>query len=162
MCIFENSVKCGILNKKVSLTWMIRLKNRLDSLFFNRQIESTFVTEPLESGGRTMVNREIKEELINGLCGIFGSNILQIILYGSVARNEAMPESDIDVAIILKGRLTAEKREPFMTFAANLDMKYGRVFSIIDIEQSNMEKWGNILPFYRNIQKEGIVLWKAA
>lgn len=109
-----------------------------------------------------MVNREIKEELINGLCGIFGSNILQIILYGSVARNEAMPESDIDVAIILKGRLTAEKREPFMTFAANLDMKYGRVFSIIDIEQSNMEKWGNILPFYRNIQKEGIVLWKAA
>jgi len=25
-----------------------------------------------------------------------------------------------------------------------------------------MQKWGRILPFYQNVQKEGIVLWKAA
>ncbi len=23
-------------------------------------------------------------------------------------------------------------------------------------------KWGNVVPFYKNIQSEGIVLWKAA
>lgn len=109
-----------------------------------------------------MVNRDMIEELVNGLCVIFGSNIQQIILYGSVARNEATPESDIDIAIILRRSLTAENREPFIAFTANMDMKYDRIFSIIDIEQSNMEKWGNILPFYKNIQKEGIVLWKAA
>lgn len=109
-----------------------------------------------------MLEREIVEELVNGLCSIFGKHILQIILYGSVVRNEAKADSDIDVAIILDRSLTKDNREPFMAFVANLDMKYERVFSVIDIEQSNMEKWGNVLPFYKNLQREGIVLWKAA
>ena len=43
-----------------------------------------------------------------------------------------------------------------------MNLKYDKVFSIIDIEKSNLEKWGHILPFYKNVQKEGIVLWKAA
>ena len=41
-------------------------------------------------------------------------------------------------------------------------MKYEKVFSFIDIEKEKMEQWGDILPFYKNIQKEGIVLWKTA
>lgn len=113
-------------------------------------------------GGMAVINKEIIDELVIGLCGIFGSSIRQIILYGSVARKEATQESDIDVAVVLDGSLSEHNRESLMAFAANLDLKYESVFSIIDIEQSNMEKWGDILPFYRNIQKEGIVLWKAA
>ena len=31
-----------------------------------------------------------------------------------------------------------------------------------DIEKANMDKWGDVLPFYKNIKKEGVVLWKAA
>ena len=41
-------------------------------------------------------------------------------------------------------------------------LRYDRVFSIIDIKESNIQKWGDSLPFYRNVKKEGIVLWKAA
>ena len=73
-----------------------------------------------------MLTSIMKEDLINGLAEIFSDNILAIILYGSVARNENTDESDID------------------------------------IEEENMKKWGNVLPFYQNIQKEGIVLWEAA
>ncbi len=109
-----------------------------------------------------MLNHEISEELVNGLCGIFGENIRQIILYGSVARNEATAESDIDIAIILNGNFSRDTRDAFLEFSANLDLKYERVFSIIDIDRSNMEKWGDVLPFYRNIREEGVVLWKAA
>lgn len=43
-----------------------------------------------------------------------------------------------------------------------MDIRYERVFSIIDIKESNIQKWGDSLPFYRNVKKEGIVLWKAA
>ena len=32
-------------------------------------------------------------------------------------------------------------------------MKYEKVFSFIDIEKEKMEQWGDILPFYKNIQK---------
>lgn len=109
-----------------------------------------------------MVNEKILAELVSGLCTIFGKSIYQIILYGSVARNEATADSDIDIAIILTDTLTAEKKNQFLAFAAELDTKYERVFSIVDIERENMEKWGNILPFYKNIKKEGVVLWKAA
>ncbi|MCM1089970.1 MAG: nucleotidyltransferase domain-containing protein [Butyrivibrio sp.] len=109
-----------------------------------------------------MLSHEISEELVNGLCGIFGDSIRQIILYGSVVRNEATAESDIDIAIIMDGSLPEDIRDTFIEFSANLDLKYDRVFSIIDIDSSNMEKWGDVLPFYRNLREEGVVLWKAA
>lgn len=53
-------------------------------------------------------------------------------------------------------------REKFMQWSAELDLRYDKVFSIIGIQEKNMEKWGSVLPFYQNVQKEGIVLWKAA
>lgn len=43
-----------------------------------------------------------------------------------------------------------------------MDIRHERVFSIVDIQEENMEKWEKILPFYQNIRKEGIVLWRAA
>lgn len=108
------------------------------------------------------MNDLMKNEIITGLLDIFSDNILMIILYGSVARNENTRESDIDIAIVIKNIMDNETRDRFMRWSADMDLKYDKVFSIIDIEKSNLEKWGHILPFYKNVQKEGIVLWKAA
>lgn len=108
------------------------------------------------------MDEKMISELIDGLCDILKNDILQIILYGSVARKEDTLESDIDIAVIVKEVLTAENRKRLLSLAADLDLRYGRVFSIIDIEQKNLDKWGEVLPFYKNVQKEGIVLWKTA
>ena len=43
-----------------------------------------------------------------------------------------------------------------------MNLKYDKVFSVIDIDYSNFVKWSEILPFYKNVNKEGVVLWKAA
>lgn len=102
------------------------------------------------------------EELIRGLTNIFADDILMIILYGSVARKEETPESDIDVAIIIKKQMDEETRKKFISWSAEMDLKFDRIFSIIDIEKDKLDKWGNALPFYKNIKEEGIVLWKAA
>lgn len=109
-----------------------------------------------------MLTTEMIYELIEGLVSIFEKNIQQIILYGSVAREEETEESDIDIAIILDHGFDSEIRERFIAWASEMDLKYEKVFSIIDIEKANMDKWGNILPFYKNIRQEGITLWKAA
>lgn len=109
-----------------------------------------------------MLTNEMTEELINGLCRILHGQIKQIILYGSVARKDAMSESDIDIAVVMDGTITDDRRDQFLSFCAELDLKYDRVFSVIDISQSLMDKWCGIVPFYKNIQEEGIVLWKAA
>ena len=82
--------------------------------------------------------------------------------HGSVARNEYTDESDIDIAIILKNEIDNKTKEQFINWSADMDIRYDRVFSIIDIKESNIQKWGDSLPFYRNVKKEGIVLWKAA
>lgn len=44
----------------------------------------------------------------------------------------------------------------------DMNLKYDKVFSVIDIEFEKFRKWGNVMPFYQNINKEGIVLWEAA
>ena len=38
-------------------------------------------------------------------------------------------------------------------------VRYDKIFSVIDIKE---EKVGEVLPFYKNVQKEGVILWKTA
>ena len=107
-----------------------------------------------------MLAEDIKEELIRGLTDIFKNNITMIILYGSVARNEETDERDIDIAIIVKDQMDKDTKKRFVSWAADMDFRYERVFSIVDIQESNMMKWEKVLPFYQNIRREGIVLWE--
>ena len=111
--------------------------------------------------GDSMLTNTMKEDLPQGVVDLFSDSILAIILYGSVARNDNTDESDIDIVIIIKNEMDDATKERFIHWSAELDLRYDRVFSIIDIQEENMEKWGNVLPFYQNIQKEGIILWKA-
>ena len=137
------------------IAWMI--KSVYNSNYYSNW---NIKNEMMEVNG--MLTDIMKNELIQGLKGLFSDNILMIILYGSVARNEATPESDIDIAIIMKKEMDEETKNRFMIWTADMDIRYDRVFSIIDILEENMKKWGNVLPFYRNVKKEGLVLWKAA
>ena len=109
-----------------------------------------------------MLSDEIREEFVQGLTDIFGNNISMIILYGSVARGNATKESDIDIAIVVKSQMDDTTKRRFLSWVADMDIRYERVFSIVDIQESNMKNWEDVLPFYQNVEKEGIVLWKAA
>lgn len=64
----------------------------------------------------------------------------------------------MDIAIVLNKEFSSENRDKFIDWVAELDLKYDRVFSIVDIEHEKFEKWKNILLFYKNIQEEGGVL----
>ncbi len=109
-----------------------------------------------------MLSDDIKEELVQGLTEIFQKNMSAIILYGSVARGDATDESDIDIAIIIKDEMDNQTKSRFISWAADMDIRHERVFSIVDIKEENMKKWERTLPFYQNIRKEGIVLWRVA
>lgn len=109
-----------------------------------------------------MISEEMTKEIINGLTSIFNEDIERIILYGSVAREEETSESDVDIAIIVKKQMDEANSKRFIAWAADLDLKFNKVFSIIDIQEDVIKKWGDVLPFYKNIKKEGIILWKAA
>lgn len=108
------------------------------------------------------MNYMITNELVEGLKDIFNDRLVSIILYGSVARGTDTDESDVDIAIILKDAKSQSVQDKLVDFTLDLDLKYDKVFSVIDIDYDEFLKWEDILPFYKNVKKDGVVLWKAA
>lgn len=108
------------------------------------------------------MDRKILNELVNGILNIMKPSVVQIVLYGSVARGTHTEDSDVDVALLIKDALNQEIEELLSDFIVNMNLKYDKVFSVIDIDYDNFCKWKKVSPFYQNVTQEGIVLWKAA
>ena len=104
----------------------------------------------------------MQEELVEGLKNIFKDNLVSIVLYGSFARGTNTADSDIDIAIILKQEYDKVSRDKVIDLAVDIDLKYDTVLSIVDIDYDNFIEWQEVLPFYKNVKKDGVVLWNAA
>jgi len=105
---------------------------------------------------------EVYEELVQGILKTVSSSVINIILYGSVARGSATDDSDVDIAILVTDELTFEQSDSLSDFIVDMNLKYDKVFSVIDISAEKFEKWKSVLPFYKNVETEGVSLWKAA
>lgn len=105
--------------------------------------------------------QEIFEKLLPGLHDIFGNAMKSVILYGSVARGTATTESDVDIAVIVY-EYTREMHDRMIDLTVELELEYDKVLSLLLIDYNNFLEWENVLPFYKNVKKEGIVLWNAA
>ena len=101
-------------------------------------------------------------ELVEGILAIFNNLVIRIVLYGSYARGNNTSESDVDVALLLNGNLNESTEDKLSDLVVDLNLKYDKVFSVIDIDYAVFKKWEKVTPFYKNVNKEGIVLWKAA
>lgn len=108
------------------------------------------------------MDTQMYEELVRGLLSIFPGQAVQIVLYGSTARGTATPESDVDIAVFLREKLTSSQEDQLSGLIVDLNLKYDKIFSVIDIDQQTYLKWRSVSPFYQNVDREGIVLWKAA
>ena len=108
------------------------------------------------------MDKQMVDELVAGLLKIVDEQLGSVILYGSVARGTASSESDVDVALLIKGSLSSVTENELSDFIVDMNLKYDKVFSVIDIDIDNYEKWKAVAPFYKNVKQDGIVLWKAA
>lgn len=104
----------------------------------------------------------ILNELVNGILEIMKPSLIQIVLYGSVARGTNTEESDVDIALLVKGVLNKATEELLSDFIVEMNLKYDKVFSVIDIDYGNFLKWKDVMPYYQNLINEGIVLWSNA
>ena len=68
-------------------------------------------------------------DLRSQLTALYGPRLDRVILFGSRARGDAEPDSDIDVMIVLKQRVDdrGPERERYMAVAADLSLKYNTV-----------------------------------
>ena len=105
--------------------------------------------------------QEVFEKMIPGFQTIFGNVLERIILYGSVARGTQTEESDVDIAVIVR-KYTEDMHDKMIDLTVDLELEYNKVLSVLLIDYDNFREWEDVLPFYKNMKKDGIMLWSAA
>lgn len=95
---------------------------------------------------------------------IYGTHLRKVILFGSYARGDFKPDSDIDIMILLDMPDVDLKvygpQLSYMTYDFNLDNDLD-IKPIVKSED-HFRKWVVNYPFYANIHKEGVLLYGAA
>jgi predicted nucleotidyltransferase len=109
--------------------------------------------------GKIMYERlaVILTELRRGFEVFYGERLVQMMLFGSQARGDAEPESDIDVLVVLQGPVDsgeeiARTGELTAVFSLEHDVVISRVF--VSAEQFFDEQ----SPLLLNVRREGIPL----
>jgi len=90
----------------------------------------------------------------------FGEDLQRVILFGSYARGDYDQESDIDYTAIVNGerRSLQQKMNQVWDSSAELGLENDVVISPTVIPSDEYEKYRTILPYYRNIDREGILV----
>lgn len=107
-------------------------------------------------------DRRAIEALIQRLSLEYGSDILSMTLFGSKARGDDTPHSDIDVLVVVANEDWTVKHE-IRTLGARVSLDHDVLFNLYVIEQERWEWMQEINhPLYRNIVHTGIDLLPAA
>lgn len=101
---------------------------------------------------------DISETIAKTAKEAFGDKFDSAVLYGSYARGDFDDGSDIDIMILAnipRAELACYKKK-FSRLTSELGLKYDVVITVTLKDSETFYKFQNTVPFYSNIQKEGI------
>ena len=88
---------------------------------------------------------------------IYGERLTHIVLFGSQSRNDAVPGSDIDILIVLKGEVSPGKEiSRIGNMTSTLSLEYDVVVSCTFVSTERYKTEHS--PLLLNIHREGITL----
>lgn len=104
--------------------------------------------------------QEISSRVYEESTAKFGTLLDEVILYGSYARGDHTDDSDIDLMVrvnLPKTQLIGYRRF-FSHLGSDLGLEHGVVVSIHLQDNETFQQYRQHLPFYRNVEREGVVI----
>jgi len=104
---------------------------------------------------QTQIKKAI-QALKQGLVHRFGTDV-ELRIFGSVARGDYHKHSDIDILVVLPGKVDNAIEEQVFDMAYDIELEYGLVIGTIVYSR---DFWYSdraaVMPLYKNIQREGL------
>jgi len=95
--------------------------------------------------------KEFKEEIEK----LYGKRLKDVILYGSWARGEATDESDIDLLIVLEGKVIPGKEiDRMIDIITEINLKYRVLISVYPVSEEDYSTVNS--PLLINVRREGV------
>ena len=99
--------------------------------------------------------KQVVQEFSRRAHEFYGDDLKQIVVYGSVARDEATLDSDIDLAVVLAGAVAPSREiDRMIEIITDINLEYGvllPVYPVSEQDYANRES-----PLLINIRREGI------
>ena len=108
--------------------------------------------------GITRVSEQLHNllaDLRKRLEALYGPRLVRLVLFGSQARGDAEPGSDIDVLVVLEGPVRAgEEIRRTANVVADLSLENNVVFSCFFVSRNRFES--ELSPLLINVRREGV------
>jgi predicted nucleotidyltransferase len=105
----------------------------------------------------TATLQHILEEFRRGLEVIYGSRLAEVVLFGSQARDQAEPDSGIDVMLVLRGAVDPHQETLRLSpFKSGLCLKYDVVISCVYVSEADYRY--DETPLMLNVRREGVAV----
>jgi uncharacterized protein len=113
----------------------------------------------LRNGDNTLSDKimPILSELRHNFEALYGERLVQMLLYGSRARGDATPLSDIDVLVVLHGPVSpSEEIARTVEQVAAISLRYNVVIACVFVSEEQFIKERS--PLLINVHSEGIAI----
>ena len=103
---------------------------------------------------------EITSKVVQAAKDSLGDKLHKVILYGSHARGDQKDDDTIDILVLANITMEEALREyeKIRDRILGIGSEYDVLLSIRITPQTRFCEYRDVLPFYQNIQKDGVVL----
>ena len=117
-------------------------------------------TKPLALSQVTQTENEALQTFVQRLRAELGREILKIILFGSKARGNSAPDSDVDVLILAKSE-DRQLQKAISKISSQIDLDYDILLnSLLIADKRWMQMSKERFSLCRNVERDGVLLYQ--